>query len=62
MKFIENLLGIKKENKIISLEYFLGIIIAVTLWGYHLIQTGIISQEYFQKCIHDYNCVNFIRW
>ena len=52
MKFVENLLGMKKENKIISLEYFLGIIVSFSLWGYHLIQTGIISQEYFSKCIN----------
>lgn len=47
---IEFLLGIKKENKIISIEYFLGIIISFTLWSYYLIQTGIISQEYYHKC------------
>lgn len=52
MKLIEKILGIKKENKFISLEYFLGIIIAFTLWGYHLFQTGVISQNYYSKCYY----------
>jgi hypothetical protein len=50
MKIIENVLGIKNENKMISLEYFIGILLAFSLWGYQLINAGIISQDLFKKC------------
>jgi hypothetical protein len=48
---IEFIIGMKKENKFISIEYFFGIVISFTLWGYHLVQTAIISQEYYHKCM-----------
>lgn len=45
MKYIERLLYIKKDNKIISLEYLLGVIVSLSLWVYHLIKAAIISQN-----------------
>jgi hypothetical protein len=54
LNFIEKFLGLEKQNKVRSLEYFFGIIIAFTLWGYHLINTGFISQEIAQKRKHFY--------
>ena len=50
MIFIELIIGLKKENKFISLEYFLGIVISFILWGYNLVRAGMISQEYYTKC------------
>jgi hypothetical protein len=50
MNIIEKILGLKKENKWITFEYFMGFIVAFSLWGYHLVNTGIISQKIAKKC------------
>lgn len=51
LNFLEKILGLKKENKWIIIEYTCGFILAFSLWGYHLINTGIISQNIAKKCI-----------
>lgn len=39
-----------KDLKFIDIEYFIGFILAISLWGYHLFQTAIISQEIAKDC------------
>lgn len=39
-----------KNIKCIDLEYFFGLILAMPLWVYLLIQTGIISQDIAKDC------------
>jgi len=41
---------IKEKIRFIDLEYFLGFILAFTLWGYYLIQTANISQYIAKDC------------
>lgn len=49
MEISEKILGLNKRNKMISLEYLIGIVLAFSLWGYHLINTAIISQSIAKK-------------
>ncbi len=46
--FIFNLF---KKFRFIDIEYIVGFILAISLWGYYLIQTGIISQDIANDCI-----------
>jgi hypothetical protein len=52
MEISGKILGIKNtvNNKYISLEYLIGIILAFSLWGFHLFKTAVISQEIANKC------------
>ena len=52
MELSEKILGVKNtiNNKYISLEYLIGIILAFSLWGFHLFKTAVISQEIASKC------------
>ncbi len=45
VELIQYILGINKKNKILIFEYMIGIILAFSLWGYHIINTASISQE-----------------
>jgi hypothetical protein len=48
-----------KKSNYMSLEYFLGFVIAFSLWGYHLFNTGLISQDIAKKCILKINKDDF---
>ncbi len=41
----------KLKRHLISLEYLIGFVLAFSLWGYHLVNTGFISQDIAIKCI-----------
>jgi hypothetical protein len=41
----------KLEKHLMSLEYLIGFVLAFSLWGYHLVNTGLISQDIATKCI-----------
>lgn len=40
---IEKTICLKKENKVITIEYAISIILAFGLWGYYMIYAGIFS-------------------
>jgi short subunit fatty acids transporter len=52
MEFSAKTLGLTSaphKTKRLSLEYLIGIILAFSLWGYHLIKTAVISQDIASK-------------
>lgn len=54
MEFSAQTLGLTNaphKTKRLALEYLVGIILAFSLWGYHLIKTALISQDIASKCI-----------
>lgn len=62
MKTIERVLGITHSNKLITVEYALGIIVCFTLCFIQLYKVAAVSQEIAQKCkiiillfLDDYN-------
>lgn len=46
---IENVLRLKKENKVISIEYAICFVLSFALWGYYIIKAGIFSFTFAKK-------------